>query len=218
MAPNIVATEGVKPTEPAAPPSSAIGNEALSFEGTDGVPLEGHLYANSGPKRNAVILISEVEQKTWASHAADFVAEGVAVYTYDVRGVGETGGSRNDAMLDRDLEIAVRLLESREYVRVYVIGIGEPGATAAFRVAARQELAGVGGLPAVGPLDAMPQVTEPKLFLAFDGTDTVEPMQRAYNAAPQPATQVVIPAPASPATDVLSIGAAKLAIVDFVSE
>ncbi len=120
-------------------------------------------------------------------------------------------------MLDKDLEVAVRLLKSREYVRVYVIGLGEPGATAAFRVAARQELAGVGGLPAVGPLDAMPQVAEPKLFLAFDGTDTVEPMQRAYNAAPQPATQVVIPRPSSPTTDVLSVAAVKQAILDFVS-
>ena len=164
-----------------------------------------------------VILISESEQTTWASHAADFVAKGVALYTYDVRGVGETGGSKNDAMLDKDLDVAVRLLKSREYVRVYVIGVGEPGSTAAFRVAARQELAGVGGLPALGPLDAMPQVTEPKLFLTFDGTDTVEPMQRAYSAAPQPATQVVFPRPSSPTTDVLSVGAVKLAILDFVS-
>jgi hypothetical protein len=164
-----------------------------------------------------VILVSETEQKTWASHAADFVAKGVAVYTYDVRGIGETGGTRNDTMLDKDLEVAVRLLKSREYVRVHVIGLGEPVATAAFRVAGRQELAGVGGLPAMGPLDAMPQVTEPKLFLAFDGTDTVEQMQRAYNAAPQPATQVVIPRSSSPTTDVLSIAAVKQAILDFVS-
>ena len=164
-----------------------------------------------------VILISEVEQKTWASHAADFVAKGVAVYTYDVRGVGETGGSKNDSVLDKDLEVAVRLMKSREYVRVYVFGAGANGATAAFRVAARQELAGVGGLPAVGPLDAMPQVSETKLFLAFDGTDTVEPMQRAYSAAPQPATQVVIPRPSSPTTDVLSVAAVKQAVLDFVA-
>jgi hypothetical protein len=210
-------TEAAKPTEPAAPPASAVGNEALSFEGTDGVALKGHLYANSGPKRNVVIIVSETEQKTWAPHAADFVAKGVAVYTYDVRGSGETGGSMNDAMLDKDLEIAVRLLKSREYVRVHVLGIGANGATAAFRTAARQELAGVAGLPAVGPLDAMPQVTEPKLFMAFEGTDTLEPMQRAYNAAPQPAMQVVVPAPAQPTTDVLSVSAVKLAVLDFVS-
>ena len=194
-----------------------MGNEALSFEGTDGVALKGHLYANSGPKRNVVVIVSETEQKTWASHAADFVAKGVAVYTYDVRGVGETASSKNDSVLDKDLEVAVRLMKSREYVRVYVIGLGEQGATAAFRVAARQELAGVGGLPAVGPLDAMPQVAEPKLFLAFDGTDTVEPMQRAYNVAPQPATQVVIPRPSSPTLDVLSVAAVKQAVMDFVS-
>jgi hypothetical protein len=210
-------TEAAKPTE--APPGPAtVGNEALSFEGTDGVALKGHLYANSGPKRNVVIIVSDAEQKTWASHAGDFVAKGVAVYTYDVRGVGETGGTRNDAMLDKDLEVAVRLLKSREYVRVYVVGIGDNASTAAFRVAARQELAGVGGLPALGPIDAMPQVTEAKLFLVFDdGGDDVDTMQRAYNAAPQPATQVVVPAPPRPTSDVLSVGAVRQAILDFVS-
>jgi alpha-beta hydrolase superfamily lysophospholipase len=191
----------------------------LSFEGTDGTALKGHLYANSGPKRNVLILVSDVEQKTWAPHAADFVAKGVAVYTYDVRGVGETGGSKNDTMLDRDLEIAVRLLKSREYVRIYVVGLGENAAAAAFRVAARQELAGVGGLPALGPVDALPQVTEPKLFLVFDSdSGDVQSMQRAYNAAPQPATQVVIPVRSTVPADVLSVSAAKLAILDFVSK
>jgi alpha-beta hydrolase superfamily lysophospholipase len=167
-----------------------------------------------------VILVSETEQKTWASHAGDFVAKGVAVYTYDVRGTGETSGSKNDAMLDRDLEVAVRLLKSREYARVYVIGVGEPGATAAFRVAARQELAGVGGLPAMGPLDLMPQVTEPKLFMSLENADAgvMQAMQRAYNAAPQPAIQIVIPAVSRPITDLLSVPAVKQAILDFVSK
>jgi len=217
--PSSTPSEVAKPTEPAAPPASAVGNEALSFEGTDGVALKGHLYANSGPKRNVVILVSETEQKIWASHAADFVAKGVAVYTYDVRGVGETGGVRNNAMLDKDLEVAVRLLKSREYVRVYVIGLGEPGSMAAFRVAARQELAGVGGLPALGPLDAMPQVTEPKLFVVFDNNRAdVETMERAFNAAPTPATQNVLPAPAQMPGDALSVATVKAAILGFVSQ
>jgi hypothetical protein len=43
-------------------------------------------------------------------------------------------------------------------------------------------------------------------------------MQRAYNAAPQPATQVVVPAPAQPPTDMLSVPAVKQAILDFVSK
>jgi hypothetical protein len=122
-------------------------------------------------------------------------------------------------MLDRDLEVAVRMLRSREYVRVYVVGLGENASAAAFRVAARQELAGVGGLPALGPIDAMPQVTEPKLFLVFDSdSDDVETMQRAYSAAPQPGTQVVVPMRSTAPADVLSVSAAKLAILDFVSK
>ena len=166
-----------------------------------------------------MVLVSDTEQKTWASHAGDFVAKGAAVYTYDVRGVGETGGARNSAMLDRDLEVAVRLLKSREYVRVYVIGLGEPGSTTAFRVAARQELAGVGGLPALGPIDTMPQVTEPKLFVVFDNNRAdVETMERAFNAAPAPATQAVLPAPTQVPADVLSVATVKAAILGFVSQ
>jgi hypothetical protein len=136
-----------------------------------------------------------------------------------VRGVGETGGSKNEAMLDRDIEVAVRMLRSREYVRVYVVGLGENASAAAFRVAARQELAGVGGLPALGPIDAMPQVTEPKLFIVFDNNkDNVETMERAFNAAPAPATQAVLPAPAQVPSDLLSVATVKAAILGFLSQ
>jgi hypothetical protein len=86
-------------------------------------------------------------------------------------------------------------------------------------VAARQELAGVAGLPAVGPIDVMPQVTEAKLFMAFENDeDAVETMRRAYNAAPQPATQVVVPSSSQPPADVMSVPAVKQAILDFVSK
>jgi alpha/beta superfamily hydrolase len=218
-APAATTDASAKPTAPTATGNDAVSNEALSFEGADGTTLKGHLYANAGPKRNIAIVVSDQAQKTLATYAGDFVGKGVAVYTYDVRGVGETGGSKNEAQMDKDLEVAVRLIKSREYARIYVVGLGEAEAGAAFRVAARQDLAGVAGLPAVGPVDVMPQVAEAKLFMAFENDeDTVETMQRAYNAAPQPATQVVVPAPAQPPTDMLSVPAVKQAILDFVSK
>jgi hypothetical protein len=65
----------------------------------------------------------------------------------------------------------------------------------------------------------MANVTEPKLFMVFDTeAGTVERVNRAYQAAPQPAQLVVFPPPQSPAQDVLTLANVKQTILDFVSK
>jgi alpha-beta hydrolase superfamily lysophospholipase len=182
------ADDGAKPTRqatPAASPAaSQVTDEPVQFETDDGVRIKGHLYSVPGPQRRVVIFAHEfpTDQRAWQPFAKELVAPGVATFTFDFRGYGETGGARNVAKIDHDLDAAVRLLRSRDFPLIYAVG-GSMGGTATLKVAGRQELAGVVLVSApmnfMG-LDARPElmsITERKLFVASrgdgDAADTV---------------------------------------------
>jgi pimeloyl-ACP methyl ester carboxylesterase len=168
-------------TKPAGEPTPAPGNvsdEGVRFETADGVTISGHLYSSGGPKRKVVVLAHEfpTSQKAWTAFARELAAKGIDALTFDFRGYGETGGSKDTAKIDRDLESAVRFIRSRDYAQIYVIG-ASMGGTAALKVASRLDLAGVVTLSAPTDfqgLDARTDVkgvAEPKLFVAAKGDD-----------------------------------------------
>ena len=61
------------------------------------------------------------DQKAWTPFARELAARGVDALTFDFRGYGETGGTKDVAKIDRDMESAVRFIRSRDYAQVYVI-------------------------------------------------------------------------------------------------
>jgi alpha-beta hydrolase superfamily lysophospholipase len=153
-----------------------VGDEPVGFETEDGVVVRGHLFEPTGPRRKVAVLAhaSTNDQRAWTGFAQELARQGIAALTFDFRGFGETGGQRDIANVHRDLDAAVRFLRSRDYTQVYIIG-EEMGGTAALKVAARQDLAGVVTLSArlsIMGLTAEPDlasVTEPKLFLVAQG-------------------------------------------------
>jgi esterase/lipase len=159
-------------------PSGAVSDETIRFETADGVTVVGHLYSSGGPKRKVVVLAHEFpkDQKAWTPFARELATKGVDALTFDFRGYGETGGAKDVTKIDRDLESAVRFIRSRDYAQVYVIG-ASMGGTAALKVAARLDLAGVATLSAPDAfmgLDArtdVKSVAEAKLFLAARSDD-----------------------------------------------
>jgi dienelactone hydrolase len=169
---------GDKPAGEASPVPGTVSDEPVRFETADGVTVAGHLYSGGGPKRKVVVLAHEypTSQKAWTAFARELATKGVDALTFDFRGYGETGGSKDTAKIDRDLESAVRFIRSRDYAQVYVFG-ASMGGTAALKVAARLDLAGVATLSAPTDfqgLDArtdVKSVTEPRLFLAAKGDD-----------------------------------------------
>jgi esterase/lipase len=171
-APTTVAED--KPTEEAGP--VGVSDEPVRFETVDGVPIAGHLYSASGPKLKVVVLAHEFphDQTAWTEYAQELAAEGIDALTFDFRGYGETGGEKDIAKIDLDLEAAARFIGSRDYEEVYVFG-ASMGGTATLKVAARLELAGVATLSAphmVMGLDASEDVAlieEPKFFVATSG-------------------------------------------------
>jgi hypothetical protein len=127
----------VKPTEAPTPQPSEItvANEPFSVETPDGVILHGHLYSPDGPKRRALVIVAPVEQSVWAESTQAFTSEGIAVFTFDPRSFGETGGSANQGALAADVRLITRFVMSREYPLVYVFAAGEEAGAAAAEVA-----------------------------------------------------------------------------------
>lgn len=130
-----------KPTEAPTPEPSevTVANEPVSVETTDGVVIEGRLYAPEGPKRQALVIVAPVEQSTWAESIEAFTSEGIAVFTFDPRGFGETGGAEDNETLAADAIQMTQFVMSREYPLVYLIGVGEIGAAAAAKAAGSLE-------------------------------------------------------------------------------
>jgi esterase/lipase len=172
----VASSDATKPPE--STPVANVSDEAVRFETADGVTIQGHLYSSAGPKRKVVVLAHEfpASQKSWTAYARELAGRGVDALTFDFRGYGETGGAKDVAKIDRDLESAVRFIRSRDYAQIYVFG-ASMGGTAALKVAARLDLAGVATLSAPDNfmgLDArtdVKSVSEPKLFVAARNDD-----------------------------------------------
>jgi esterase/lipase len=165
-----------KPTEEA--PPIGVSDEPVRFETSDGVTIVGHLYSSAGPKRKVVVLAHEFprDQTAWTDFAQKLATQGIDALTFDFRGYGETGGDKDVSKIDIDLEYAARFIGSRDYAQVYVFG-ASMGGTAAIKVAARLDLAGIVTLSApdnfqgLDARDDVATVTEPKLFVAAQGDD-----------------------------------------------
>ncbi len=161
--------------------------------------VQGHLYSTAGPMRKVVVLAHEFprDQTAWTDFARELAGRGVHALTFDFRGYGETGGDRDVSKIDLDLEAAVRFIGSRDYEQVYVFG-ASMGGTAALKVAARLDVAGVVTISAPAEFrgldarDDVAAVTEPKLFIAASG-DNVAPDAVDYfmQSAPEPKQQTI---------------------------
>ncbi len=177
-----VASADAKPTaQPTPAPvtdTSAVHDEPVVFQTTDGVQIHGHLYSTPGPLRKIVIFGHEYDkdQTAWRDFAKELATRGINALTFDFRGYGETGGTKDPSKIDLDMDAAVRFMSSRDYPLIYLIG-GSMGGTAALKVAAQEKVAGVVAVSApvsfMG-LDAsndVAKITAPKLFVASSGDD-----------------------------------------------
>ena len=170
----------------------------VAFGASDGAILRGQLHSVPGPKRRIAIFVAPA-QDVWRAQALGFVGSGTDVLLFDMRGYGASTERADPSKLDLDVEAAVRFMKSRDYPLVYLIG-ADVGGTAALKVAARQDLAGVvtvsaplsvpGGVDARGDLAG---ITEPKVFVAARGdADAVSAVNAMMQAAPQPKQSVIL--------------------------
>jgi hypothetical protein len=141
-----------------------------------------------------VIIASQIPdtESAWQPFAKELAGAGVATLSFQMPQYKDTGGQRDYALMDKDLESAVLLLESRDYPLIYVLGDTTAG-TAALKLAARHKLSGVitvasppgFGTSSTAIYDARPdlaKITAPKLFIAStdqSGAGAVQELMKA---------------------------------------
>jgi pimeloyl-ACP methyl ester carboxylesterase len=152
------------------PARAARADERVDITATDGVQLIGHLAGSEGP---GIVFghMYPADQRSWTAFAQEMAQAGFRTLTFDFRGYGESGGGKDIAAIDRDMEGAYRYVIGRKIRPVYLVG-ASMGGTAALIVAARVPVAGVATLSAplaFRGLDATPVLSKlamPKLFIA----------------------------------------------------
>jgi pimeloyl-ACP methyl ester carboxylesterase len=172
----------------AAPVTSA----AISFVTDDGLTIKGRLFG-SGETDVVFAHMYPNDQQAWWGFASEVAGQGYAALTFDFRGYGETGGSKDIARIDRDVAAAVRYLREHGYQRVILVG-ASMGGTAALKVAARDEFKGlVAGVAAVSApqafeglaaQDDVAAIKVPMLFVASEGDGSaVDSLEALYEKA-----------------------------------
>lgn len=124
------------PTQSAPAASSAQEQESQSppprvvdLKASDGTVLKATYFAavKAGP---GVLLLhqSNRDRKSWDHVAVQFAAAGFNTLTLDMRGLGESGGSRRDSKsMPDDVDTALAFLTSQPGVDRQVIGLGGAG-------------------------------------------------------------------------------------------
>jgi len=166
-------------------------------------------------------------QLAWAPILPTLLDQGFHVLTFDFRGHGLSGGTRDPSRAAIDLKGAIAKIRSLGASRVLVVG-ASMGGTAAIVAAATEDLAGVVSISAPAQIDrldaaaAMTKVREPKLFIVGRGDDAryTDGARSLFAAASQPKTIRVVDGTAAHGTDLLvdaKVGSqVRKLIVDFL--
>jgi hypothetical protein len=183
----------VPPVAPTLPPVQTVaGGEAVAFQSADGaVTMRGALFAAPGPKRKALVIASQLPdmEAGWQPFAKELAGAGIATLTFQMPQYADVGGTQRDFVhMDRDLESAVLLLESRDFPLIYVLGDNTAG-VGALKLAARRKVAGIITVAAPisvgspGRYDAradLAKLSMPKLFIGpQSGPDTTQELMKA---------------------------------------
>ena len=167
-------------------------------------------------------------QSAWAPLSDALVEEGLHVFTFDFRGHGLSGGSRDPAHAELDLAGAVARIRSLGARSVVVVG-ASMGGTAAIGVAATEDLAGVVTISAplqIGTLDAsraVGRLGEPSLFIVGERDDRqyADAARSLFAAAPEPKKLEIVKGSGAHGTDLLTDGRngsrVEELILDFIA-
>jgi dienelactone hydrolase len=172
-----VSSTTAQPVTTAAPSTS----ESVSFSTDDGVLLNGHLF---GSGQAGVILahMYPADQTSWIPTAQRLAAEGYLVLTFDFRGYGESGGSKEFERIDRDVTAAVNEMRKRGAASLVLVGASMGGTACLIagdqaQALSSVRLAGIAALSApvefrgLSATEAVPRIIVPLLFIASENDD-----------------------------------------------
>lgn len=158
--------------------SGGLSPTAVTFATEGGITLGGHLYGSG----NWGVVLSHMypaDQTSWTAVAERLAQEGYLVLTYDFRGYGESGGSKDLAKIGSDVAAAVGYLRVAGASDIVLVGASMGGtaslkAATAFQAISSLRLAGVVTLSApvefegLSATDSVPELVMPLLFIAAE--------------------------------------------------
>jgi tetratricopeptide (TPR) repeat protein len=99
----------------------------VDLKASDGTPLKASYFEAVRPGPGVLLLHqSNRARKSWDEVAAQLAAAGINTLTLDMRGFGESGGTRGGPPTD-DIDTALQYLSSQPGVQREVIGVGGAG-------------------------------------------------------------------------------------------
>lgn len=140
------------------------------------------------------------DQTSWFPLATSLASQGFTAFTFDFRGYGESGGTREIARIDLDLSAAIRYAVGQQAEKIVLIG-ASMGATAALKVAADQPVDGVVALSppmvfrGLSSEKALPRISSPKLFLVSqkEMNVSVASVRNQFRRTPPPKQMEILP-------------------------
>ena len=145
----------------------------IIFKTEDGIDINGNVFG-TGSRWVILSHMFPTEQASWFNFANYLAENGYIVLTYDFRGYGKSGGSKDIAQIYKDLEAAVDFIRQYDIEKMFFIG-ASMGGTASIIVASKEEIDGLitisapvefEGLSTTGKAE---KVQCPKLIIASKG-------------------------------------------------
>lgn len=178
---------------PATPTALPFNGKRITFTTEDGIKLGGTLYGG-GPRAVIFSNVGDGRQADWQPLIGPLVQRGLAVLTYDWRGLGESAGPTNYLRCATDLQAAIGFLRAQGAQRIVLAG-ASLGGIASVKQATIKELA---GLIVVGSPYKVPQleigaqelgaIVVPKLFVTSKGDKVVAASEVVFlhDTSPEP--------------------------------
>lgn len=156
----------------------AGASRAVTFATEDGVTLAGHLFG-SGDVGVILAHMYPTDQTSWYPTAKKLAERGYLVLTFDFRGYGESGGSKDIRYLDRDVRAALFALADAGASQMVLVGASMGGTASLVAADASQVLSalrvtGVATLSApvefrgLSAQKAVPRLQMPLLLIAAE--------------------------------------------------
>lgn len=147
----------------------------VTFMTEDNIELNGNIFG-SGNKWVILSHMFPTDQTSWFEFAEILKKNGYIVLTYDFRGYGKSGGSKDISKLDIDLAAALAYIKQYDPELIYLIG-ASMGGTASLVVASEERIDGVISLSSpdefegISAISVIGDIVAAKLFIASQGDE-----------------------------------------------
>lgn len=163
----------------------------VTFKTEDNIAINGNIFG-SGDKWVILSHMYPTDQTSWFDFANFLAENGYVVLTYDFRGYGKSGGSKEISKIYIDLDAALDFIKQYEVKKLFLVG-ASMGGTASIIGASKEKIDGLISISAPTEFKGLSAISEiekvncPKLFIASKGDKfAAKSAYTFFEKSPQP--------------------------------